>query len=232
MKTKSNIDRRAVYQRYRNNTMIPETRYLENLEYASKVKEDGKFPNGAVVECGVWKGGMIAGFYEVFGPQRKYVLLDSFKGLPSPNENDGQDSFWWISHPEHPRYFNNCEASSSYVRSLFKELALNNADIDILEGWFSDTLQDYTFGSIAFLHLDCDWYDSTYLCLSKLWDNVAPGGVIIIDDYYDWEGCRKAVHDFLSYKKARESIRCIGTQGGAMIRRLGAWDISESPHLL
>jgi hypothetical protein len=42
--------------------------------------------------------------------------------------------------------------------------------------------------------------------LRHLFDQVADGGIILIDDYYHWEGCSRAVHDFLSERKATERI--------------------------
>ena len=44
-------------------------------------------------------------------------------------------------------------------------------------------------------------------CLDALWDRVMPGGLVLIDDYYAWEGCTKAVHAFLAKRQAREPIR-------------------------
>ena len=49
-------------------------------------------------------------------------------------------------------------------------------------------------------------------CLEGLYKYVAKGGVIIIDDYYTWPGCSKAVHDFLSRNQLSDVIR--HTQGG------------------
>jgi len=48
------------------------------------------------------------------------------------------------------------------------------------------------------LRLDSDWYESTKQCLENLFDLVVDGGLVIIDDYYVWDGCARAVHDFLS----------------------------------
>src|SRR5262249_42322226 len=61
--------------------------------------------------------------------------------------------------------------------------------------------------NIAVLRLDGDWYDSTMICLRKFWNHVLPGGIIIIDDYFAWDGCTRAVHDFLSSIRANERIR-------------------------
>jgi hypothetical protein len=50
--------------------------------------------------------------------------------------------------------------------------------------------------SIAILRIDCDWYASTKICLETFYDRVRPGGVIIVDDYGGYDGCRKAVDEF------------------------------------
>ena len=44
-------------------------------------------------------------------------------------------------------------------------------------------------------------------CLSCLYPQVNPGGVIIIDDYHAFEGCARAVHDYLSEKKLGSRIQ-------------------------
>ena len=52
-------------------------------------------------------------------------------------------------------------------------------------------------GTIAILRLDGDFYGSTKVVLEELYDQVVSGGVVIIDDYGAFEGCRKAVNEFL-----------------------------------
>ena len=49
---------------------------------------------------------------------------------------------------------------------------------------------------IAILRLDTDWYESSKIELEKLYDQVVKGGVIIFDDYYHWDGQRRATDDF------------------------------------
>lgn len=51
---------------------------------------------------------------------------------------------------------------------------------------------------IAILRLDTDWYDSTKVELQELYDKVVKGGIIIFDDYYHWDGQRKAVDEYFS----------------------------------
>jgi hypothetical protein len=65
-------------------------------------------------------------------------------------------------------------------------------------GWFQNTIpvDAGQLGPIALLRLDGDWYDSTKICLEHLYPLLSPGGIIILDDYYCWEGCRKATDEY------------------------------------
>jgi O-methyltransferase len=67
-------------------------------------------------------------------------------------------------------------------------------------GWFQETLPRDApgLGPVALLRLDGDWYESAVVCLEHLYPHVAPGGVVVVDDYGHWEGCRRAVNEFLS----------------------------------
>ncbi len=76
-----------------------------------------------------------------------------------------------------------------------------------IKGWFSETLKDVTgIGEIALLRLDGDWYESTMDCLVALFPKVIENGIIIIDDYYAWTGCSRAVHDYLSSAQSASRI--------------------------
>ncbi len=67
------------------------------------------------------------------------------------------------------------------------------------KGWFKDTLPLYNSKNpIALLRIDGDWYDSTMDCLKNLFPKVAYRGLIVIDDYYTWDGCSKALHEYLT----------------------------------
>ena len=55
-----------IYEKHRYYTMIPKATYIRNLQLASRQQAVA----GCVVECGVWKGGRIAGMAEVLGAGR------------------------------------------------------------------------------------------------------------------------------------------------------------------
>lgn len=40
--------------------------------------------------------------------------------------------------------------------------------------------------------------ESTKVCLEHLYDRVSTGGFIVVDDYGHFEGCRRAVIEFLA----------------------------------
>jgi hypothetical protein len=55
--------------------------------------------------------------------------------------------------------------------------------------------------------------------LETFWPHLLPGALVLIDDYYQWVGCRRAVHDFLSRRSATEAIRRTRIGGVAYLVR-------------
>jgi hypothetical protein len=198
---------RGLAWKYRQHTMIAPRKYRENLRLAALVAD---LP-GCVIECGVWRGGMIAGIAEVLGPRRRYYLFDSFEGLPPAQPLDGAKATQWQANTTGRSYYDNCRAEMA-----FSEKAMRMAgapQVQFVKGWFNDTLPGRAPDEpIALLRLDGDWYDSTMVCLEALYERVVPGGLIILDDYFHWEGCARAVHDFLSRRGIPDRIR--QTPGG------------------
>ena len=186
--------------------MIPRHCYVENLMLAARVAH---IP-GCVVECGVWRGGMIAGVASILGPSRRYYLCDSFEGLPPVKPIDGAAAARWQQDTTSPHYHDNCRAGEEYAIQAMALAGIGSPTL--VKGWFDQSLPSLRLEQpIALLRLDGDWYDSTMACLQSLYDHVSPGGLIIIDDYYTWDGCSRAVHDFLSRRSSEDRIHNYGT---------------------
>lgn len=69
--------------------------------------------------------------------------------------------------------------------------------IQLHKGLFEETWDGASIDSIALAHIDCDWYDPVAFCLKVCSEKLSDGGLIIIDDYNDYGGCRTAVDEFL-----------------------------------
>ena len=83
-------------------------------------------------------------------------------------------------------------------RSFTKHsLTVDGSKVSLHKGLFEDTLPAAGMDKVAFAHIDCDWYDPVMYCLNSLADRISPRGVILIDDYHDYGGCRTATDEFL-----------------------------------
>merc|ERR1712187_256049 len=68
--------------------------------------------------------------------------------------------------------------------------------INILEGWFNETLPNAPIKRISFLRLDGDIFASTWQGLNLLYDKLSIGGLIYLDDYGSYSGCKAAVDKY------------------------------------
>ena len=186
---------RKVYRKYQDFTMVPRHYYVGSLHLAKKVQGLA----GAIVECGTWRGGMIAGMAEVLGNCRSYYLCDSFRGLPPARQIDGEAARAWQDNPQAFSHHNNCTASIQEARAAMEMSP--SRDYTLVEGWFEDTLPRFPNVPIALLRMDADWYESTKCILDNLVKRLVPGGLIVIDDYYTWEGCTVAVNEYAARYK-------------------------------
>jgi predicted O-methyltransferase YrrM len=200
-------------------TMLSPER-LGNLERAVRTVVRERIP-GDVIECGTCEGGsaaLMALWLRRLQSDRKVHVFDTFEGLPPATTNDPD-------FDRAIRYTGACRGELQQVRGLFEQLGVADRAV-FIKGLFQDTFPTYEFPPLAVLHLDADWYDSTMVCLEHLWDRVSPGGIIQIDDYGAWQGCRKAVDEFFAARKITEKLRDIDGSG-IWLRKAAAC----APHL-
>lgn len=185
-------------------TMVPEESLAELALQVGGLLIDAV--PGDIVECGVWRGGasfLMADLLRRAGvSDRKVWLCDSFEGLPAPADIDGEVANRYARDTDSPRYRDNCLATLEDVRNIASTLGLTDR-VEFVKGWFDTTLPELRsrVGTIALLRIDADWYASVRSCLDALYDAVADGGLIVVDDYYTYEGCAIAVHEFLGERK-------------------------------
>lgn len=154
---------------------------------------------GDVAECGVYRGGTLVPITLAVRHHRRprHVFgFDSFQGFDDTVEIDvalgGQEDGTRRVHG-----FD--DTSRDLVQRKIDWLGLGST-ATLVPGYFQDTLApavaDRTF---AFVHLDCDLYQSYKDCLEFFWPRVAPGGIVLFDEYDDpsWPGCNLAVDEFV-----------------------------------
>lgn len=204
---------RLLFNKYKSYTMIPEETFITNLELCSRFLS----VEGDIVECGVWRGGMIAAITELTELKKQAHLFDSFEGLPPAKPIDGKDALTWQKNTKGETYYDNCAADESFALGAMKLSGSNN--YKLYKGWFQNTLDQYEEKPISILRLDGDWYDSIKVCLDKLYPFVTEGGIIVLDDYYIWDGCTKAAHDYLSEIKSPSRVHQWNNQVAYIIKK-------------
>jgi O-methyltransferase len=197
----------AIYRRFRHHTMIGRDAFIANLYLAERSLARPALAGGCIIECGTWRGGMAAGLALIGGPAREYHFFDSFAGLPPATAEDGEYARRAQASRDGSLYFDNNTASLEEFMAALATVALPAERLHVYQGFFKDIFPGLSVPPIALLRLDADWYGSTLLCLETFWDRLLPGGLVLLDDYYAWEGCTKAVHEFLAARQASEPIR-------------------------
>ena len=68
--------------------------------------------------------------------------------------------------------------------------------MSLIKGFVQETMR--LDRPVALAHIDVDWYEPVMTCLERVFPNLVDGGSIILDDYHDWGGCRKATDEYLA----------------------------------
>lgn len=193
------------YRQFEALTMTGPKKFCATLLLAKALRL--RMEDHAVVETGVWKGGMSLALMKHLPDCEEFHLFDSFEGLPEPTERDGRKA-QQLSELNLFAARRNYASHEELLRKVDELGYTRRAQVH--KGWFEETVDaDRICRPIALLRMDGDWYASTYVVLDRLFDRVATGGVIILDDYYDWPGCRQAIHDFLSRRMRTEPLRVV-----------------------
>jgi O-methyltransferase len=95
------------------------------------------------------------------------------------------------------------------VKSHFARYGLLDEQVVFLKGFFTDTLPTAPINKLALIRLDGDLYESTIDALNSLYPKLSIGGYCIIDDYYAFADCKRAVTEYREkYHISDEIISC------------------------
>ena len=161
---------------------------------------------GAIVECGVWKGGSMAAIartlLQVKDSNRELYLFDTFEGMSEPTANDIDYSGKHASQVlMEDKGFQCADAPLTSVRDVLYETGYPKERIRFVQGRVEETIPQNAPSSISLLRLDTDWYESTAHELVHLFPRLSRGGVIIVDDYGHWKGSRQACDEYFQQNR-------------------------------
>ncbi|MFJ6700806.1 TylF/MycF/NovP-related O-methyltransferase [Streptomyces sp. NPDC091272] len=159
---------------------------------------------GAIVECGVWRGGSMQACAKTLlaagVEDRELYLFDTFEGMTPPTDEDRRldgrsaQELLDIQGKDRPIW---AVATLEDVKSGFEKVPYPEERIHYVQGKVEDTVPGEAPEQISILRLDTDWYASTKHELQHLYSRLVSGGVLLIDDYGYWQGSRQAVDEFL-----------------------------------
>jgi hypothetical protein len=166
---------------------------LDNVRTAVETVLAENVP-GDLIEAGVFRGGQtiwMRGVLKACGVvDRKVFVADSFEGLPAPDATVDLDDA--IAH-ELLGDVGHFRVEARDVRANFAHYGLLDDQVQIVPGWFAESLPKAPIDKLAVMRLDGDYYASTRDALNALYPHLSIGGFAIIDDYGLPIGCKRAV---------------------------------------
>jgi len=182
---------------------------------------------GDIVECGVWRGGsMMAAartLIECGDKERELYLFDTFEGMSAPGAKDvdleGRPAGELLREQDRndPRSAW-CYATLDDVQATMAGTGYAAARMHFVKGKVEETIPGSAPARIAILRLDTDWYESTRHELEHLYPRLVPGGVLIIDDYGHWTGCRQAVDEYFAEHKLQVLLNRVDYTGRIAVK--------------
>jgi O-methyltransferase len=191
-----------MYKKVKEFTMTPlecQHALFRAMKYIVEHKIDGD-----IVECGVWRGGsaMISALTlkNLDQTDKKLYLYDTYTGMSEPTEKDvsaaGRRATekWEASKQKNINTW--AYASLEEVEHNMISTGYPKDKMFFIEGKVEETIPKIIPEKISLLRLDTDWYESTRHELEHLFPRLVKGGILIIDDYGNWQGSRMAVDEY------------------------------------
>ena len=165
---------------------------------------------GDVLEFGVALGGSAIVLAKLATRhRRRFAGFDVFGRIPPPtsemDDDKSRDRYAVISSGQSKGiggdgyYGYRSDLYDAVVHAFGRyDLTVDGEAVALHKGLFEETWPVHVTPSVAFAHIDCDWYEPVKYCLEALEKPLSRGGEIILDDYHDYGGCLAAADEFLA----------------------------------
>jgi predicted O-methyltransferase YrrM len=160
------IDKARLLRSVRSHTTLTWGQLSALYDAARRIERE-RIP-GNVVECGVARGGSSAILSAALDSDhaRHLWMFDSWESETGQNARD----------------------------LLLRKLLLNPCRKHFVKGWFRESLpqEKSAIGKIALLHLDVGGLEAATYCLDQLYEQIVPGGMVLIDGHRRPRDARKS----------------------------------------
>ena len=164
---------------------------------------------GDFIECGVWKGIYLVFFQKLIEhynlKNSSIYAFDTYEGMPEPSSldiaMDGKkmhERYENLKLGENTSSWNN--TSLNDVEKNYFQNTLSNKNLISIKGMVENALVEKKNipKKISVLKLDTCLYDGTKIELEVLFPRVHSGGLVIIDNYSNFKGVKRAVQEFFA----------------------------------
>lgn len=149
--------------------------------------------DGDIIEFGTFQGGSAGVILQEISASKTLHVCDSFEGMPDVSSHDN--------------FHKKGDFHDTSARAVHDGLLELGRNFEMHIGFFDQTIASMCRRDLKFAlaHIDVDLYDSVHDCLAYCYPRMAPGGIIILDDYGapTCIGGKQAADEFFSGKAER-----------------------------
>ena len=158
----------------KHSALLPVANWHWNLQTVLWAVQQVREVEGDFVELGVFKGHtthFVAEYVGFADWARTWWLYDTFEGIPADQMERGWEA---NNRSVYVGTFSHDEVRASFAAY---------PNIEVIKGRVPEILHEKTPEKVAFLHMDLNNAPAEIAALDLLFDRLAPGGVIVFDDY-------------------------------------------------
>jgi hypothetical protein len=166
--------------------------FLEAIERAKAIPGD-------IAEVGAFEGGNVLCALQspVWPKNKNYYILDSFEGFPDLSAVDPRNFRQGDYHPEHT------------LEEILIPFCMY-PQARIIKGFVPATFADLpAHGQYSLVFYDCDLYQPAVDTFEYFWGRLAPGGMMLVHDYFaqpgGFVGVKSATDSFFAKEVCRQA---------------------------
>lgn len=199
-----------ILERCKEFTLTSHERQLQTLSSIVHIIKNNI--KGDIVEIGVWRGGtimiMLYKLMQLGVTDRDIHLYDTFTGMTESSDLDKHNGqyakdMWWVK----------CDAGFEDVLTNITSVGYPMDKIHFHVGDIRQVKLEDVPKTIGLLRLDNDWYELYKFELPIFVPRVPVNGIVTIDDYKWWDGCRTAVDEYIASSCPGKEIHVIDEAG-------------------